>query len=478
MRGIEYKGLQRIAGPVLMAARNAAVGFNEAVAVYDKEGGRRLGRVVGLDEQRCAIQIFGNAAGLSGESSRVEYLGKPMEMRVGPGLLGRVFNGLGDPIDGYGDIISSVFQDVNGLPINPYARINPRDVIQTGISAIDGLNTLVRGQILPIFSMNGLPHHKLAAQIIRQARIFDPRKESRGSASQPFVVVFCAIGLKSEAARFFLEDFQRSQILSNLVAFLSLADAPSLEWLAAPRCALTAAEYLAYQQNMQVLVVMTDMTNYGEALREAATFRGESPGRNDYPDYLYSDLASLYERAGTIASSTGSITLIPILSMPRDDIGHPIPDLSGYSAEGQLILDRELFREEVYPPIAPLPSQSRQMQNSIGAGMTREDHAAIANQFFASYSRAKSLRNRISMGAEETLSARDTPYLDFGRMVEQSFINQGETENRSIEETLDLLWSMLRTLPREDLTRIDQASLESYYDDKVPAFLGHYPEIH
>ena len=383
MKGIEYRGLTHIEGPVVITARSRNVGFNEVVAVYGREGDRRLGRVVDMSEDWTAVQVFGSTTGLSTEDSRVEFLGTPMELRVGLGLLGRIFNGLGEPVDGYGDIFSSTCLDVNGFPINPFARAYPRDFIQTGISAIDGMNTLIRGQKLPIFSGNGLPHNMLSAQIVRQAKIIN----------EPFVIVFCAMGVKYDVARFFLDSFERSGVLANVVVFMSLADAPSLERLVTPRCALTAAEYLAYEKNMHVLVIMTDMTNYCEALREVSSVRGEIPSRKGYPGYLYSDLASIYERAGKIKNSTGSITQIPILSMPNDDISHPIPDLSGYITEGQIVLDRELFQRGIYPPVAGLPSLSRLMKDGIGPGMTREDHKEVSSQLFAAYSKVKQIRN-------------------------------------------------------------------------------------
>jgi V/A-type H+-transporting ATPase subunit B len=459
MRGVEYRGLARIEGPVVITERSRNVGFNEVVAVYDRAEGRRLGRVVDMSEEWTAIQIFGSNTGLSADDSRVEFLGKPMEIRVGPGLLGRIFNGLGEPIDGYGDIISSTCLDVNGLPINPYARTYPRDFIQTGVSAIDGMNTLIRGQKLPIFSGNGLSHNRLAAQIVRQAKIL--------SADESFVIVFCAMGVKYDVARFFLDDFERSGVLANVAVFLSLADAPSLERLVAPRCALTAAEYLAYEKNMHVLVVMTDMTNYCEALREVSSIRGEVPSRKGYPGYLYSDLAALYERAGKIAGSAGSITQIPILTMPNDDISHPIPDLSGYITEGQIVLDRELTQRGVYPPVAGLPSLSRLMKDGIGAGMTREDHKDVSSQLFAAYSKVKQVRNLASIIGEEELSDGDKRYLKFGETFEQKFLTQGETENRSIEHTLDLGWAVLAALPREDLLRIKQEYIDRYMKDSA-----------
>ncbi|MDR0598876.1 MAG: V-type ATP synthase subunit B [Treponema sp.] len=470
MRGVEYRGLTRIEGPVVITERSRNVGFNEVAAVYDRGEGRRLGRVVDMSEDWAAVQIFGSTTGLSADEARVEFLGRPMELRVGPGLLGRVFNGLGEPIDGYGHILSSTCLDVNGMPINPYARTYPRDFIQTGVSAIDGMNTLIRGQKLPIFSGNGLAHNRLAAQIVRQARILSPGETggpagdgSAGGGGQ-FVVVFCAMGVKYDVARFFLDDFERSGVLANVAVFLSLADAPSLERLVAPRCALTAAEYLAYEKNMHVLVVMTDMTNYCEALREVSSIRGEVPSRKGYPGYLYSDLASLYERAGKIEGSTGSITQLPILTMPNDDISHPIPDLSGYITEGQIVLDRELSQKGVYPPVAGLPSLSRLMKDGIGPGMTREDHKDVSSQLFAAYSRVRQIRNLASIIGEEELSDNDKRYLKFGEQFEARFLTQGEYENRDIGRTLDLGWRTLREIPREDLLRIKQEYIEKYLE--------------
>ncbi|GHV87288.1 V-type ATP synthase beta chain [Spirochaetia bacterium] len=461
MKGIEYRGLDRIEGPVVITSRSRNVGFNEVVAVYDREEGRRLGRVVDMSEDWTAIQLFGSSTGLSAADARVEFLEKPMELRVGPGLLGRIFNGLGEPIDGYGDIFSSTSLDVNGLPINPYARTYPRDFIQTGISAIDGMNTLIRGQKLPIFSGNGLPHNHLAAQIVRQAKII--------SSDEPFVVVFCAMGVKYDVARYFLDDFERTGVLANVVVFLSLADAPSLERLVAPKCALTAAEYLAYEKNMHVLVVMTDMTNYCEALREVSSIRGEVPSRKGYPGYLYSDLASLYERAGKISGSSGSITQIPILTMPNDDISHPIPDLSGYITEGQIVLDRELTQRGVYPPVAGLPSLSRLMKDGIGPGMTREDHKDVSSQLFAAYSKVKQVRNLASIIGEEELSEADKRYLKFGEKFEQIFLTQSEFENRDIGRTLDLGWEVLAEIPRDELLRIKQELIEKYLEPILAA---------
>jgi V/A-type H+-transporting ATPase subunit B len=454
MRGIEYRGLRRIEGPVVITARGHNVGFNELVAVYDRNNNRKLGRILDLSDEWAAVQIFGDSTGLSADDSSVEFLDRPMELRVGMGLLGRIFNGLGEPIDGYGSIFSSTTLDINGLPINPYARSYPRDFIQTGISAIDGMNTLIRGQKLPIFSGNGLPHNRLAAQIVRQAKIL---KEA-----EQFVVVFCAMGVKNDVARFFLDDFEHSGVLSNVVVFLSLADSPSLERLVAPRCALTAAEYLAYEKNMHVLVVMTDMTNYCEALREVSSIRGEVPSRKGYPGYMYSDLASLYERAGKIKDSSGSITQIPILSMPNDDISHPIPDLSGYITEGQIVLDRELSQRGIYPPVAGLPSLSRLMKDGIGPGMTREDHKDVSSQLFSAYAKVKQVRNLVSIIGEEELSENDKCYLKFGEKFEQIFLTQNETENRGIDRTLELGWKVLSHIPREELLRVKEEYINKY----------------
>ncbi|MDR0503253.1 MAG: V-type ATP synthase subunit B [Treponema sp.] len=465
MRGIEFRGLLRIEGPVVITKRSRNVGFNEMVAVYDRGNVKRLGRVVDLSEKWAAIQIFGNSTGLSADETRVEFLDKPMELRVGMGLLGRVFNGLGEPVDGYGSIFSSKTLDINGLPINPYARTYPRDFIQTGISAIDGMNTLIRGQKLPIFSGNGLPHNRLAAQIVRQAKIISADGNSGGG--EQFVIVFCAMGVKNDVARFFLDNFEQSGVLSNVVVFLSLADSPSLERLIAPRCALTAAEYLAYEKNMHVLVVMTDMTNYCEAMREVSSIRGEVPSRKGYPGYLYSDLASLYERAGKIKNSSGSITQIPILSMPNDDISHPIPDLSGYITEGQIVLDRELFQRGIYPPVAGLPSLSRLMKDGIGPSMTREDHKDVASQLFAAYAKVKQIRNLASIIGEEELSAADKQYLKFGEKFEQGFLTQSEHDNRSIGRTLDLGWKVLGDLPREELLRVNEKFLDKYMNREI-----------
>lgn len=459
MKGIEYRGINSVDGPIVVVKRSENAAYNEVVCVRDKFGEKRIGRVIDMNKDAVVVQIFGATSGIDLDVSSVEFLGEPLELRVGEGLLGRIFNGLGEPIDGYGQIVSSEKRDVNGAPINPYARVYPRDFIQTGISAIDGMNTLIRGQKLPIFSGNGLPHNQLAAQIIRQAKL--------KNSSDQFVMVFAGMGIKYDVARFFTDSFEESGVLSKVVMFLSLADAPSIERTITPRCALTAAEYLAYEKGMHVLVVMTDMTNYCEALREISTTRGEVPGRKGYPGYLYSDLAELYERAGRIKGSEGSITQIPILTMPNDDISNPIPDLTGYITEGQIVLDRELFQRGMYPPVAGLPSLSRLMKDGIGIAkdgrvMTREDHANVSSQLFAAYSKVKSIRNLAAIIGEEELGELDKLYLNFGARFEKEFLGQDEHEDRSIEQTLDIGWKMLSLLPREELLRIKPEFIEKY----------------
>lgn len=454
MKGVEYRGVKSVDGPIVVVKRSENVAYNETVYVRDRFGEKRTGRVIDVSDEVAIVQIFGSTTGIDLKDTTVEFLEEPLELRVGPDLLGRIFNGLGEPIDGFVSIVSSKKINVNGNPINPYARIYPRDFIQTGISSIDGMNTLIRGQKLPIFSGNGLPHNRLAAQIIRQAKL--------RSTDDQFVMVFAGMGIKYDVARFFRDTFEESGVLSKVVMFESLADAPSIERIITPRCALTAAEYLAYEMGMHVLVVLTDMTNYCEALREISTTRGEVPGRKGYPGYLYSDLAEIYERAGRIKGSEGSITQIPILTMPNDDISHPIPDLTGYITEGQIVLDRELSQKGMYPPVAGLPSLSRLMKDGIGDGMTREDHANVSSQLFASYSKVKSIRNLASIIGEEELSTLDKLYLKFGEAFEQQFLSQGEYENRSIDETLDIGWRVLKILPKDELVRIKPEYIEKY----------------
>jgi V/A-type H+/Na+-transporting ATPase subunit B len=454
MKGVEYRGVTSVDGPIVVLKRTEDVFYGETVCVRDKKGEKRTGRIVDISEKAVIVQIFGNTTGLDVEDTTFEFLEEPLELRVGDGLLGRIFNGLGEPIDGYPEIISSEKINVNGNPINPYARVYPKDFIQTGISAIDGMNSLVRGQKLPIFSGNGLPHNKLAAQIIRQAKL--------RNSDEKFVMVFAGMGIKYDVAKFFIDTFEESGVLANVVMFQSLADAPSIERIITPRCALTAAEYLAFEKGMHVLVVMTDMTNYCEALREISTTRGEVPGRKGYPGYLYSDLAELYERAGRIKGSKGSITQIPILTMPNDDISHPIPDLTGYITEGQIVLDREMYQKGLYPPVSGLPSLSRLMKDGIGPEMTREDHANVSSQLFASYSKVKSIRNLAAIIGEEELSEMDRLYLKFGDTFEKEFICQNEYEDRTIEQTLEIGWKILGILPKEELVRIKPEFIEKY----------------
>lgn len=456
MKGMEHRGITSVDGPVIIVKRSENSFYGEIVAVRDRFLEKRIGRIIDLSDEYAVVQIFGSTSGIDLHESTTEFLDTPMELRVGEGLLGRIFNGLGQPIDGYPEIVSSKKVNVNGYPINPYARVYPRDFIQTGISSIDGMNTLIRGQKLPIFSGDGLPHNRLAAQIVRQAKIL--------SADEDFVMVFAGMGIKYDIARFFINTFEESGVLSKVVLFQSLADSPSIERIITPRSALTAAEYLAYEKDMHVLVVMTDMTNYCEALREISTTRGEVPGRKGYPGYLYSDLAELYERAGKIKGSKGSITQIPILTMPNDDISHPIPDLTGYITEGQIVLDRELSQKGMYPPVAGLPSLSRLMKDGIGKGMTREDHKDVASQLFAAYSKVKSIRNLAAIIGEEELSDTDKQYLRFGDRLEKEFLTQGEYENRTIEQTLGIGWKILKELPKEDLYRINPAFIEKYME--------------
>ncbi|MEI6386914.1 MAG: V-type ATP synthase subunit B [Spirochaetota bacterium] len=458
MKGLEHTGLIHAEGPIVIAQRVETIGYGELVAVRGRDGSRRIGRVVETSEKAVAVQLFAANTGLTIDETTVEYLGKPLELRVGLDMLGRIFDGLGRPADGYPEILTNEFRDVNGAPINPAARVYPKDFIQTGVSAIDGMNTLIRGQKLPLFSGNGLPHNRLAAQIVRQAKIIS----TEGGKDEPFAIVFAAMGIKYDVARYFQDSFEKSGVLSRVVMFFSLADSPSIERLVTPKSALTAAEYLAYEKNMHVLVVMTDMTNYCEALREVSASRGEVPSRKGYPGYLYSDLAALYERAGKIEGSSGSITQIPILSMPNDDVTNPIPDLTGYITEGQISIDRELFQKGIYPPIAVLPSLSRLMKDGIGPGMTREDHKDVSSQLFACYARVKNVRNLAAIIGEEELATLDKQYLRFGERFEAEFLSQGEDENRSIGETLDLGWKLLASLPRTELIRVSKKLIEKY----------------
>lgn len=459
MKGIEYRGVASVEGSVIVVKRRENSFFGEVVHVRDRQGKLQVGRLIEVASEYCVVQLFGSTSGLSLDETTVEFIEEPMQMRVSVDMMGRVFDGLARPVDGFPELYSNEKRNINGYPINPYSRVYPRDFIQTGISAIDGMNTLIRGQKLPIFSGNGMPGNELTAQIIRQAKI---RSGSDGD-DEDFVIVFAGMGIKYDTSRYFIDSFEKTGVSSHVVMFLSLADSPSVERIITPRCALTAAEYLAYEKGKHVLVILTDITNYCEALREVSAIRGEVPGRKGYPGYLYSDLAELYERAGKISTSKGSITQLPILSMPNDDISHPIPDLTGYITEGQIVLDRQMSGKQ-YPPINPLPSLSRLMKDGIGEGMTREDHKDVASQLFAAYSKVKSIRNMASIVGEEEMSEIDKKYLKFGALFERFFLSQGEEENRSIEETLDTGWALLSLLPKTELYRIKAELISKYMD--------------
>jgi len=451
----EYIGLQKVSGPILYIENIADVGFGEVVQVTDVQGHVRHGRVLSVGRTSAAVEIFEGTSGLSTHDTKVRFLGHPLTVPVSTNMLGRVFNGIGEPIDGLPEPIASEHRNVNGSPMNPCSRQYPRDFIQTGISTIDGMNTLVRGQKLPVFSGSGLPHNKLAAQIVRQATII-------GEEETQFVVVFGAMGIKHDDAEVFRQSFEETGVLKNVVMFINLASDPPIERLVTPRSALTIAEYLAFDKGMHVLVLLTDMTNYCEALREVSTSKGEVPSRKGYPGYLYSDLASIYERAGRIIGREGSITQIPILTMPNDDITHPIPDLTGFITEGQIVLDRNLEKQGIYPPINVLPSLSRLMNDGIGEGKTREDHRNIANQLYSAYTYVKRVETLASIIGESELSELDKKYLELGRAYEDTFVRQSIMENRSIEETLDLAWKIVSTLPRRELTRVNDKQIAEH----------------
>jgi V/A-type H+-transporting ATPase subunit B len=454
--GLQYRGVSQVDGPLVFVEGISDVGYDELVEITSPDGELRLGQVLDVSEHAAVVQVFGGTDGLSNAATRVRFLAEPMRVPVSKRMLGRVFDGLGHPKDGLPQVLVDDLRDVQGKPINPYAREYPRDFIQTGISSIDLMNTLVRGQKLPILSGNGLPHNRIAAQIARQAKLL------REDVS--FAIVFAAMGVKYDVAQFFVNSFVQSGVIGNVAMFLSLADDPSVERLITPRSALTLAEHLAFDEGMHVLVIITDMTNYCESLREIATARGEIPSRKGYPGYLYSDLASLYERAGRLQDGAGSITQMPILTMPSDDISHPIPDLTGYITEGQIVLDRELHQRGVYPPVAGLPSLSRLMKDGIGKDRTRDDHPHVASQLFAAYSRVKSIRALASVIGEEELSPTDKLYMEFGTRFERTVISQGEFENRSIERSLELGWEALSLLPRSELYRVTEEELKTYYD--------------
>lgn len=454
---VEYRTIEEVAGPLMLVREVQGVAYNELGEIELENGEKRRCRVLEVDGSNALVQLFESSTGINLSNSKVRFLGRQMELGVSEDMLGRVFDGLGRPIDGGPELLPEKRMDVNGLPINPVARSYPQEFIQTGISAIDGLNTLVRGQKLPIFSASGLPHANLAAQIARQAKV-------RGT-DEPFAVVFAAMGITFEESNFFVESFRETGALERTVLFINLANDPAIERISTPKMALTAAEYLAFEKNMHVLVILTDITNYADALREVSAARKEVPGRRGYPGYMYTDLASIYERAGRQRGRDGSITMIPILSMPEDDKTHPIPDLTGYITEGQIILSRELYRKGVTPPIDVLPSLSRLKDKGIGKGKTREDHSDTMNQLFSAYARGKEAKELMVILGEAALTEIDKLYAKFAEAFEREYVSQGYDANRSIEETLDIGWRLLRILPRSELKRIRDEYLDRYYDE-------------
>ena len=459
--GIEYLGLSNINGPLVVLEGVQEAFFDEIVEFVVDGNIKKMGRIVELDNERAVIQVFEGTDNMSLQNTHTKLTGHPMEVPVSADMLGRTFNGVGVPIDGLGSVMAEERRNVNGLPLNPVKREYPRNYIRTGISAIDVLTTLIRGQKLPIFSGNGLPHDQLAAQIVKQASLGDDSQEE-------FAIVFGAMGVKHDVAEFFRKTFEESGVSDHVCMFLNLANDPVVERLITPKVALTVAEYLAFECNMHILVILTDMTSFAEAMREVSSSRGEIPSRKGYPGYLYSELATIYERAGIVEDSLGSVTQLPILTMPNDDITHPIPDLTGYITEGQIVLDRNLHGQSVYPPISILPSLSRLMKDGIGAGYTREDHQSLANQLFSAYAKVGEARNLASVIGEDELAPLDKKYLQFGLEFEKRYIGQGPTENRTIEQTLNLGWELLHLLPREELDRIDTKLLDIYYPSEEP----------
>lgn len=456
---IEYLGLSEINGPLIAIDNVKGASFEEIVDIAVEGGEKRMGRIVQMYGDKAIVQVFEGTSGLSRKNTRARFTGKPMELPVSRELLGRVFDGAGRPIDGLGEIFAEKHVDVNGKPINPASRVYPRNYIRSGISTIDALSTIIRGQKLPIFSGAGMPHDQLAVQIVKQAQIMGDDE----SSNDDFAIVFAAMGVKNDVADYFKRSFEESGVLERVAMFLNLSNDPIVERILTPLCALTAAEYLAFDLGMQILVIMTDMTSYAEALREFSSSKGEIPGRKGYPGYLYSNLATLYERAGIIQGSKGSITQIPILTMPNDDITHPVPDLTGYITEGQIVLDRTLDQSGIYPPISVLPSLSRLMKDGIGEGFTREDHPALSNQLFSAYAKVMDARSLASVIGADELSETDKKYLEFGRQFEERFVTQGATENRTTEYSLDLGWELLTLLPEEELDRVDKELLAKYY---------------
>lgn len=456
---IEYLGLNSVNGPFVVLEGVKGAAYDEIVEIVADGKEKKLGRIVEIDEDKAVVQVFEGTDNLSLKNTHTRLTGHPMEIGLTDQLLGRTFNGIGEPIDNLGEVTAETYADVNGKPLNPVSREYPRNYIRTGISAIDGLTTLIRGQKLPIFSGNGLPHDQLAAQIVRQASLGEDSDEK-------FAIVFAAMGVKYDVAEYFRHTFAESGVSDHVAMFLNLANDPVVERLITPKVALTVAEYLAFEKHMHILVILTDMTSFAEAMREVSSSKGEIPSRKGYPGYLYSELATLYERAGIVEGINGSVTQIPILTMPNDDITHPIPDLTGYITEGQIVLDRTLHGQGVYPPINVLPSLSRLMKDGIGEGYTRADHQAVANQLFSSYAKVGDARALASVIGEDELSDLDKKYLAFGKMFEKYFVGQREEENRTIIDTLEIGWSLLRMLPREELDRVDTKILDEYYDQE------------
>lgn len=456
---IEYMGLNNIQGPLAVIEGVTEAFYEEMVTVTLDDGSKRIGRVIEISGDKAVIQLFEGTSGLSLTNTKTKLMGEPMRLPLSREILGRTLDGVGRPIDGLGDYFADEVRDVNGQPINPVSREYPNNFIQTGISSIDCLTTLIRGQKLPIFSGDGLPHDQLAIQIARQAKVVDADDVN----GDKFAIVFAAMGVKHDVANYFKKSFEESGVLSKVVMFLNLSNDPVVERIITPRCALTAAEYLAFKHDMHVLVILTDMTSYAEALREVSSSKGEIPSRKGFPGYLYSDLASLYERAGIIKDAKGSVTQVPILTMPNDDITHPIPDLTGYITEGQIVLGRALSLTGVYPPVSILPSLSRLMKDGIGEGFTREDHPALSNQLFAAYSKVEDAKSLASVIGEDELSDIDKKYIAFGRSFDERFLSQAKDENRSIEDTLNLGWELLGMLPKSELDRVSDDILNKYY---------------
>ncbi|KXA89883.1 ATP synthase subunit B [candidate division MSBL1 archaeon SCGC-AAA259J03] len=451
----EYKTVSEISGPLMVVRGVEGVGYDEIVEIETPDGREKRGQVLEVRGDEAVVQVFEGTTGVDASETKVRFTGSTIKFPVSMDLLGRVFSGRGEPVDGGPKIIPEEELDIHGAPLNPSRRDYPTDFIQTGMSTIDGMNTLVRGQKLPIFSVSGLPHNELAAQIARQATI--PGEE------EEFAVIFCAMGITHEEASFFRKNFEETGAFENVSMFLNLADDPAIERIITPRIALTAAEYFAFTQGMHVLVILTNMTNYGEALREASAAREEVPSRRGYPGYLYTDLATIYERAGRIQGKEGSITQMPILTMPSDDITHPIPDLTGYITEGQLVMERELHRKGIYPPLNVLPSLSRLMKDGIGERKTREDHSGVSNQLYSAYAEGRDVRSLVEVVGEEALSERDRRYLEFADKFENQFVRQGKDENRTLEQTLEIGWDLLSELPEAELKRIESEHIEKYH---------------